>query len=38
MKNTGKLDPKKHLNDKVEEILNDNIINLMGSMISSKAF
>ena len=38
VKNTGKLDPKKHISDKVEEVLNDNIINLMGSMISSKAF
>lgn len=38
VKNTGKIDPKKHINDKIEEVLNDNVINLLGSMISSKAF
>ena len=38
VKNTGRVNPKKHMGDKVEEVLNDCVVNLVGSMISSKAF
>jgi 26S proteasome regulatory subunit N11 len=38
IKNTGKLDPKRHIRETVEEVVNDNILGILGGMISTKAF
>lgn len=38
IKNTGKLDPKRHINQAVEETVNENILGVLGGMISTKAF
>jgi len=38
IRNTGKKNPKKHLEMKIDEILNDNIGSILGRMIDTKAF
>lgn len=38
IKNTGKRNPKRHLELKIDELLNDNIGSLLGRMIATKAF
>lgn len=38
IKNTGKRDPKKHLVNKVEELLHENINAILGRMIATKSF
>ena len=38
IKNTGKIDPKRHLTEAVEETVNQNILGIMGGMISTKSF
>lgn len=38
IKNTGKLDPKRHISEAVEETANSNILGILGAMISTKSF
>jgi 26S proteasome regulatory subunit N11 len=38
IKNTGKLDPKRHISETTEETVNANILSILGAMISTKAF
>jgi 26S proteasome regulatory subunit N11 len=38
IKNTGRKNPKRHLEMKIDEILNDNIGSILGRMIATKAF
>lgn len=38
IKNTGKVDPKRHINEKLEETFNTNIMGMLGSMMSTRAF
>lgn len=38
VKNTGKIDPKRHIAEAMEETMNENIISILGGMISTKAF
>lgn len=38
IKNTGKIDPKRHINETLEETLNENILGILGGMISTKSF
>lgn len=38
IKNTGKLDPKRHIGETIEETVNENILGVLGGMISTKSF
>lgn len=38
IKNTGKIDPKRHIGEQVEETINQNILGVLGGMISTKSF
>jgi 26S proteasome regulatory subunit N11 len=38
IKNTGKRNPKRHLELKIDELLNDNLGSLLGRMVATKAF
>ena len=38
IKNTGRLDPKRHIGEAVEEIANHNILGILGGMISTQSF
>lgn len=38
IKNTGKLDPKRHIGEVVDESLNENIQGILGEMISTYSF
>jgi len=38
IKNTGKVDPKRHINEKLEETFNTNIMGMIGSMMSTRGF
>ena len=38
IKNTGKIDPKRHISENVEETINENILGILGDMISTQSF
>ena len=38
VKNVGKLDPKKHLEQDVEQLMADNIVQTLGSMLDTIVF
>ena len=38
IKHTGKLDPKRHISETIEETVNENILGVLGGMISTKSF
>ncbi len=38
IKNTGKMDPKRHINESIEETANENILAILGDMISTQSF
>lgn len=38
IKNTGKLDPKRHISEAVEQTANQNILGILGGMISTRSF
>ena len=38
IKNTGKIDPKRHIAENVEETANENILGILGDMISTQSF
>ena len=38
IKNTGKIDPKRHISEAVEETVNSNILGILGGMISTQSF
>jgi len=38
IKNTGKRNPKRHLELKIDELLNDNLGSILGRMVATKAF
>lgn len=38
IKNVGKLDPKRHLEDKVEVLMTSNIVQCLGAMLDTVIF
>jgi 26S proteasome regulatory subunit N11 len=38
IKNTGKVDPKRHISENIEETANENILGVLGGMISTQSF
>jgi len=38
IKNVGKFDPKRHLENNVDDLMNNNIIQTMGTMMNTKIF
>lgn len=38
IKNTGKIDPKRHISESIEQTANENILGVLGGMISTKSF
>jgi len=38
LKNTGKKDPKRHLEMKIDELLHNNLGSILGRMMATKAF
>lgn len=38
IKNTGKMDPKRHISESIEETANENILGILGDMISTQSF
>jgi 26S proteasome regulatory subunit N11 len=38
IKNTGKVDPKRHISENIEETANENILSILGDMISTQSF
>lgn len=38
IKNVGKLDPKRHLDDAVTQLLSDNIVQSLAAMLDTTAF
>lgn len=38
VKNVGKQDPKRHLEENVDELMNNNIVQILGAMLSKVVF
>lgn len=38
IKNTGKIDPKRHIAESVEQTVNENLLGILGGMISTQSF
>jgi 26S proteasome regulatory subunit N11 len=38
IRNTGKIDPKRHIAETVEETINENILGVLGDMVSTQSF
>lgn len=38
IKNVGKFDPKRHLESNIEDLMNGNIMQILGTMVNTKIF